>query len=64
MFAIANISYTRFIRTTDEDHKEAVKVMWEELAAKGFITKGKHEGYYSINEESFVPEKALVLIDK
>jgi methionyl-tRNA synthetase len=28
--------------------------------SKGFIREGKHEGYYSVNEESFISEKDLV----
>jgi len=36
--------------------------MWKQLDENGFIKKGKHEGYYSVNEESFVPIKDLVEI--
>ncbi|KAJ3117660.1 methionyl-tRNA synthetase [Physocladia obscura] len=50
LFDSANISYTRFIRTTDSDHYLA-----KTLVEKGFIYKGNHEGWYSISDETFYP---------
>ncbi|VDC06148.1 unnamed protein product [Peniophora sp. CBMAI 1063] len=49
----ANISYSRFIRTTDEDHYAAVKHLWQALAAKGLIRKAVYTGYYSVTDECF-----------
>ncbi|OQU99506.1 hypothetical protein CLAIMM_05133 [Cladophialophora immunda] len=39
----ANIDYDRFIRTTDEDHKDVVRYVWEELNRSGYIYEAKHE---------------------
>ncbi|OAP62509.1 methionine-tRNA ligase [Fonsecaea erecta] len=51
----ANIDYDRFIRTTDEDHKDVVRYVWEELNRGGFIYEAKHEGWYSVSDETFYP---------
>lgn len=49
----ANIEYTRFIRTTDSDHMETVKTLWNQLLREGFIYKGTHTGWYSVVDEAF-----------
>lgn len=51
-----NISYDRFIRTTSPAHKTAVQHIWQQLAAKGDIYKGRYKGYYDRGEEEFVTE--------
>ncbi|CCE65129.1 hypothetical protein TPHA_0J03090 [Tetrapisispora phaffii CBS 4417] len=54
------INYTRFIRTTDEDHIESVKKLWELCWNNGFIYKGEHVGWYSISDETFYPESKVI----
>ncbi|KAI9315907.1 tRNA synthetases class I (M)-domain-containing protein [Dichotomocladium elegans] len=49
----ANISYTRFMRTTDVDHKNTVAHLWAELEKNGYIYKGNHEGWYAVSDEAF-----------
>jgi methionyl-tRNA synthetase len=39
---------------------EAVKAYWSKLVSRGVIKEGKHTGYYSVNEESFIAEKDLI----
>jgi methionyl-tRNA synthetase len=58
----ANISYDRFIRTTDLDHKQAVEHFWRELNHQGYIYESKHEGWYSVSDETFFPQTAVHLI--
>lgn len=58
----ANISYDRFIRTTDPDHIAAVEHFWRELNHRGYIYESKHEGWYSISDETFFPQTAVQLI--
>lgn len=58
----ANISYDRFFRTTDSDHKEAVSHFWHELNRQGFIYEAKHEGWYCVSDETFYPESQVQLI--
>ncbi|KAK9237702.1 tRNA synthetases class I (M)-domain-containing protein [Lipomyces kononenkoae] len=57
--AVSHISNDRFIRTTDEDHREAVHKLWNTLLERGYIYKGKHEGWYSVSDETFYPESQL-----
>jgi len=57
LFERADISYDRFIRTTDGDHAKAVRAFWHKIESQ--IEKGGHTGYYSVNEETFLLEKDL-----
>ena len=64
LFKVANISYTRFIRTTDGDHKIAVQHFWNRLMERGWIYKGFHEGWYSVSDETFVPDSQIETINQ
>ncbi|RBQ31972.1 methionine--tRNA ligase [Aliarcobacter vitoriensis] len=55
-----DISYDKFIRTTDEEHKVGVQKAFEEMYKKGDIYKGEYEGYYCVPCETFFPESQLV----
>lgn len=59
LFDQANISYDRFIRTTDGDHKQTVNHFWNVLKDNDAIGTGNHSGYYSTNEETFFMSKDL-----
>lgn len=48
-----SIQYDRFIRTTDEDHVKAVQNVIKTLFQAGFIYKGKYEGWYCVDCETF-----------
>ena len=48
-----NISHTRFIRTTEPDHKLAVQKVLQELYDRGAIYKGEYEGLYCVGCEQF-----------
>ncbi len=54
------ISYDKFIRTTDEDHKKGVQKAFEIMYAKGDIYKDFYEGHYCVSCETFFPETQLV----
>lgn len=54
-----NLANNFFIRTTDEDHKEAVRHFWFLLKEKGMIYESKHEGWYCVSDETFYPESML-----
>ncbi len=55
------ISYDRFIRTTDEVHKNAVRKFLQAIYdnGKGDIEKGHYEGSYCVSCEAFYQEKDL-----
>lgn len=54
-----NISNDAFVRTTDEDHKQAAQEFWKRCADNGDIYKKKYEGLYCVGCELFVSEKDL-----
>ena len=54
-----NISYDRFIRTTDADHEDAVEKIFQKLLEKGDIYKGEYEGKYCVPCESFFTASQL-----
>ncbi|RLE69908.1 MAG: methionine--tRNA ligase, partial [Thermoprotei archaeon] len=53
---LLEISYNRFIRTTDMDHEEVVKKALEKLYSKGLIYKGIYRGWYCSSCEKFYSE--------
>jgi methionyl-tRNA synthetase len=51
-----NISYDRFIRTTDADHIEASIDIWKRMNSSGDIYLDSYKGWYSIRDERFFTE--------
>ncbi len=60
LFDSLDISYDRFIRTTDEDHHRASQAIWQAMEANGDIYLDRYEGWYSIRDEAFYDEKELI----
>ena len=54
------ITYDKFIRTTDEEHKTGVQKAFQTMFDKGDIYKGEYEGFYCVPCETFFTEKQLV----
>ncbi|KAG9281215.1 methionine-tRNA ligase, mitochondrial [Astyanax mexicanus] len=54
VFGSFSISYTDYVRTTEERHRRAVEHFWSVLLNNGFIYKGSYEGWYSTPDESFL----------
>ncbi len=57
---ILNVSYDKFVRTTDANHKKIVGKIFEKLYENGDIYKGTYEGLYCTPCESFFTESQLV----
>lgn len=57
---IFHINYDKFIRTTDEDHKNRVKQLWKTLESKNLIYEGIYKGYYSLRDETYYQENELI----
>lgn len=55
-----NISYDKFIRTTDKEHVECVQKIFKKLYDQGDIYKGEYKGLYCTPCESFWTETQLV----
>ena len=60
LWSYMNISYDRYIRTTDDYHVEAVQKIFKELYDRGYIYKGQYTGKYCTPCESFWTESQLV----
>lgn len=60
LWSYMNISYDRYIRTTDDYHIETVQKIFKTLYDKGYIYKGKYIGKYCTPCESFWTESQLV----
>ncbi len=54
------ISYDKFIRTTDEEHKQGVQKAFSIMFANGDIYKDTYKGHYCISCEAFFPKTQLV----
>ena len=59
LWKLMNISYDRFIRTTDEYHVKAVQRIFKKMYENGDIYKGKYTGMYCTPCESFWTESQL-----
>ena len=55
-----DISYDRFIRTTDPDHHAASQTLWQALADAGDLYRDRYEGWYSVRDEAFYDEAELL----
>ena len=60
LWKFMNISYDRYIRTTDDYHIESVQKIFKELYDRGYIYKGEYKGKYCTPCESFWTESQLV----
>lgn len=59
LWSYMNISYDRYIRTTDDFHVQAVQKIFKELYDRGYIYKGEYKGKYCTPCESFWTQSQL-----
>jgi methionyl-tRNA synthetase len=52
-----SINYSRFVRTTEENHKNIVRQFLQQLYDAKLVYFQEHEGFYSLRQEQFVTEK-------
>ena len=60
LWKLMNVSYDRFIRTTDGYHVEAIQKIFKAMYDKGDIYKGAYKGKYCKDCEAFWTESQLV----
>ncbi|AKM07031.1 methionine--tRNA ligase [Pelagerythrobacter marensis] len=60
MAGALNISYDRFIRTSESDHHRASQTIWRAMEARGDLYLDRYEGWYSVRDEAYYDEKELV----
>ncbi|TGZ48653.1 Methionyl-tRNA synthetase, mitochondrial [Temnothorax longispinosus] len=54
------VDYSRFIRTTEKQHCDAVYHFWKRLEERGHIYLGKYSGWYCVSDEAFLSDAELV----
>ncbi|MFZ7333416.1 methionine--tRNA ligase [Streptococcus pluranimalium] len=59
LWKLLDISYDKFIRTTDDYHETVVADVFEKLLAQGDIYLGEYSGWYSVSDEEFFTESQL-----
>ncbi|KAL3202074.1 hypothetical protein MRX96_053449 [Rhipicephalus microplus] len=56
LFDNTGITYTDYVRTTEDRHKKCVRHFWKTLQDKGWIYTGIYKGWYSTQDELFLSE--------
>src|SRR5579872_6949215 len=60
LFALYQVQYDDFIRTTQPRHQQIVQSVFETLRDRGDVYLGKYEGWYCVHDETFWLESKLV----
>src|SRR5437762_5581029 len=58
-----NISYDRFIRTSQPDHYRASQAIWKAMEERGDLYLDRYEGWYSVRDEAYYEEEELCLAE-
>lgn len=58
-----NVSFDRFIRTTEEQHHRSTQEIWRRMEANGDIYADTYSGWYSVREEAYYAEDETRLND-
>jgi methionyl-tRNA synthetase len=56
-----NVSFDRFIRTTEPDHHRSVQVVWSRMQQNGDIYMDTYSGWYSVRDEAYYAEEETTL---
>lgn len=56
MDGVLNISYDRFIRTSEEQHHRSSQELWKRMEANGDIYLDSYAGWYSVRDEAYYAE--------
>jgi methionyl-tRNA synthetase len=58
-----NVSYDRFIRTSQPDHYRASQAIWTAMEERGDLYLDRYEGWYSVRDEAYYEEEELSTAD-
>jgi methionyl-tRNA synthetase len=56
-----NVSFDRFIRTTEPEHHKSVQVVWNRMQQNGDIYIDTYAGWYSVRDEAYYAEEETVV---
>ena len=54
-----NVSYDRFIRTSQSDHYRASQAIWKAMEDNGDLYLDRYEGWYSVRDEAYYESEEL-----
>jgi methionyl-tRNA synthetase len=54
-----NVSYDRFIRTSEADHYRASQAIWTAMEERGDLYRDRYEGWYSVRDEAYYEAEEL-----
>jgi methionyl-tRNA synthetase len=57
MDEVLNVSFDRFIRTTEPAHHKSVQVVWNRMQQNGDIYVDTYAGWYSVRDEAYYDEE-------
>ncbi|MFA7597304.1 MAG: methionine--tRNA ligase [Novosphingobium sp.] len=55
-----NVSYDKFLRTTEQAHHRASQALWQAMEANGDLYLDRYEGWYSVRDEAYYDESELI----
>jgi methionyl-tRNA synthetase len=58
-----NVSYDRFIRTSQSDHYRASQAIWTAMEERGDLYLDRYEGWYSVRDEAYYEEEELTVAE-
>ena len=58
-----NVSYDRFIRTSEADHYRASQAIWSAMEERGDLYLDRYEGWYSVRDEAYYEPEELTSAD-
>ena len=58
-----NVSYDRFIRTSQPDHYRASQAIWTAMEERGDLYLDRYEGWYSVRDEAYYEQEELTNAD-
>ena len=56
-----NVSFDRFIRTTEPAHHHSVQVVWNRMQQNGDIYIDTYSGWYSVRDEAYYAEEEIAV---
>ncbi len=63
MCDILNVSYDRFIRTSQPDHYRASQAIWTAMEERGDLYLDRYEGWYSVRDEAYYDDEELAVAE-
>jgi methionyl-tRNA synthetase len=61
MDEVLNVSFDRFIRTTEPAHHKSVQVVWNRMQQNGDIYVDTYAGWYSVRDEAYYDEEETTI---